>query len=298
MNYSVERYNYSVVRELAITNNGIIFGGYLRDRLIYSHYTKLFLKSNSYKKENYWNKDYHKSSSLRTLIPKDIDIYFQYKDNMNDFLRKLKYDSIKIENIEGSPYIPFLSIVNYKKVVMTINDVKINIDILYPINEEKIMEPPFNTLDMTCNAFIEDKYGMRISENTGTILDSIKDKNNMEEKIKKQIVQLKTEITSENKTKIEERYLLNRIIKMVERKWVILNLPFKAKRNITDNTKDCYICNCRCKLDQKIIMLNKLTYHEDCLYEFLKFQMQQHKYNFFDLQGNEINFLNLIPSSF
>ena len=84
---------------------------------------------------------------------------------------------------------------------------------------------------------------------------------------------------------------------MVERKWVILNLPFKAKRNIVDNTKDCYICDSRCKLDEKIILLNGLIYHEFCLYEFLKFQMYKHKYNFIDLQGNQIVFLNLIPSS-
>lgn len=42
--------------------------------------------------------------------------------------------------------------------------------------KSKRLLPPFNCLDFECNAFIWDKHGIRLSRNTGTLIDSMSEK--------------------------------------------------------------------------------------------------------------------------
>lgn len=44
-----------------------------------------------------------------------------------------------------------------------------NINLILGVNN---IAPPFDNLDFTCNAWIWDKYGIRISQRTGTYIDN------------------------------------------------------------------------------------------------------------------------------
>ena len=89
----------------AIENNGIIFGGAVRNKIIRDHHNYKFneyINDNSFNakglidyKSEYWNDEIHHESKARTIISNDIDIYFKDKydyEQFRNFMRQKRID--------------------------------------------------------------------------------------------------------------------------------------------------------------------------------------------------------------
>jgi hypothetical protein len=185
---------YAIIKLLALNNNAMIFGGYIRDGIQIQHYSRLYsdyvrphLNKKNYK-SNYWNKSFHKVSSPRMIIPNDIDIFFNEYKNMEIFLLELKnkfkeFDIFIPSSISsseerityaGSIISEYISIkkcnISYKVGKSILNEgIKIvaNFDLIYPISRTETLrfEPPFYNPDLLCNVFVETKdNGIRLSK--------------------------------------------------------------------------------------------------------------------------------------
>lgn len=191
------------IKQLVFANYGIIYGGFVRDEIL-NH------------------------------TPNDMDVYFKNNKMANNFINNLQIIYPFITIINSNKYSGFFSLVKYTKITITKT---FSIDVIYPYEytekQCKLLEPPFNNLDFTCNGFLLDINGIRYSKNTGTILDKLPNnkRNYQIEKIKKDMYLGNTDLTKKFYKKINDRYVLNRINKMINRKnsWHITNYSFLNK---------------------------------------------------------------------
>ena len=266
---------FNDVKELVFKNKGIIFGGFVRDEII-------------------------RSLTTKKITPNDMDVYFENSKMASEFIEDLEtIANVSIQIINSSRYTGFFSLVKYRKVILDVDDINISIDVLFPYLNTEItcasMEPPFNNLDFTCNGFLEDINGIRYSKYTGMEMDFLSDKKRDVEiqKIKKDMIAGITELTNVSALKIEEPYVVGRILKMINRKnhWKIRNIPFNLKINKKDCEKECEYCCQQFKKNEKTIQIFKETYHRTCFFEDLNHQVIQKSFNFSTIMGTILNFI-------
>ena len=278
---------YSLIKKCGIADNGIIYGGMVRDEIIATHYKEMFDKyiienpivnsnNNSYN-EKYWDPSFHEETNKRLIIPNDMDIYFDNNENAEKFINNIKIYSqqfnfnVYIRNIINTQT-TFYSIgqnISHKKIKLVFKlgrtfvfkgiKIEINIDLI--INNSPtstLMEPPFNNGDFTSNLFVMVKnhighYDIRLSKNTGTKLDEMNyvSKKRFEMNIIENLINGKIEIIRLSHD-ISSEYITGlRILKMITREYPfsILNALFKDVENINDiiNDQDCDICQASIK---------------------------------------------------
>ena len=76
---------YTDIESVVYDFNGVIYGGYVRDKMIKNYYTELYY-TYGYLEKDINNIKIAKSLIKRTIIPNDMDIYFKSKeiaDNLN-----------------------------------------------------------------------------------------------------------------------------------------------------------------------------------------------------------------------
>ena len=148
--------------------SGVIFGGYPRDLIIHDENAVKFHSRGSFTNAQYSDPDFHRDTSDRLLIPKDIDCFFQSEELMEAFLTKMKDDGYMVlgaisMDSTSSPYENLPEDVHFKRVRMVPkmpsfmrplfgHDLDVNVDILY--SENANVSPPFNSVDFTCNTLI------------------------------------------------------------------------------------------------------------------------------------------------
>lgn len=253
---------------IGIKENGIIYGGMVRDEIISTYYKTIFIEYNKSKSEDlynrFWDNTYHNESSKRTLIPNDIDIYFQSNNNAVEFIRKIElYSSMnngrtKIINIRnsnliysfGERFIHQKLKINFKigrTIIYSGINININIDIVVN-NSDVFSEPPFHNADFTSNIFImekshNDNYAIRLSRHTGTALDTMDyvNKKRMEYKIINDMIEGRTEFIRKSDSPFSEYVNGMRILKMLNNKLKITNLLFNEVDE-TDIIQNCDIC--------------------------------------------------------
>lgn len=290
----------------AIENNGIIFGGAVRNKIIRDHHNYKFneyINDNSFNakglidyKSDYWNKDIHSESKARTIISNDIDIYFKDKydyEHFRDFLR-LKRFTVKHEKLMNDSYVNLPEVIEHYKLVFTFEIggsytkkgelIKINIDVVFPKEPYLHLEPPFSKTDFLCNAFVQDKSGIRISNNTGTPIDNMTfaQKALVSSRIILNMIKFKTLMNMSITGNLN--VLLHRVSKMVNDenyKWNITNLPLRVVHCNSPLLlhKECCICQESFNPDDKIIGIrtsnNKIIgYHDYCFIKYLKFLVE------------------------
>lgn len=312
------------IKKESFKNDGMIFGGYVRDSIIVSHNEKEFYNKYHQKKNSkiaefeYWNSEIYPESYMRTLIPNDIDIYFSQGRKYKNFANKLKkkFQNIKI-NIKKTRKREKYDIKNFKiEITYEIGSsflyegkkITIYVDCYVLINNELeySIEPPFDGLDMFCNSFIETEENIRLSNHTGTILDtlSIYDKLNASMNIMKQIINFETDICLDINT-INDKHIVSRIIKLYNNNenWIIRNTPFNTyKENETTNT--CIICCNNLKqteLKSVIYVENSIKekipgchMHYKCLIEYLSYQLKDDKEKFLCPYKTHIDFSSIV----
>ena len=265
INFTPDRIKYIVYERIAksvFDNNGIIFGGYVRDKIISDHYKSIYNDANScnsHQIHKFWNCFNQPETAARTLVAKDMDICMYQKEDVNGFLnalQKIFCDEFGITNISSSEFSAICELSYFGIPIMMSKRIKyvatvgripyvycgtvitFDFDILIP--KKSWMQPPFNKIDMLSNVFIMSKQGILMSNNTGTMIDtmSLLNKQKMSAKIMSDIVEFKTQFCMVNNQTSRDRfdcdYEYNR--KAVERiqkllfktfPWHITNLPFE-----------------------------------------------------------------------
>ena len=263
-----KKFIYSKIKKLALENNGIVFGHYIMINIISEFFKKeYFLKNNV---ENYWNDKYDEKTIMRLLVSNSISIYFNNDAELYIFITKLKkiFDmKIKYKNIrlERMDYY-------YKKITLYLNYGKtfassgfyLEINILlytYYCYAEQKLEPPFNNTGFLSYIFIQDKNGIRISNNTGTNLDllSKNEKLDIENIFIDLIIKNETYIIKTNFIYTDKKITEN-IIKLLYEynyiNWNIINCDIKT---IIED-------------DNKIIIHNNKKFNKECFITSLNFQ--------------------------
>jgi len=300
------------IKDIGLSNQGIIFGGLVRDTIISTHFRKQF-NNKKIEFNKYWDNKYDIETSKRILIPNDMDIYFKNEINSKKFINKINQfvsnfnGKVIINNINKSASIYInnnlslnhtkLSIQLYIGKTIRFKGVKLtfNIDLLFNNNiNNNTIEPPFYNLDFLCNVFIMEKINgrtsIRLSNCTGTPIDSMNYINKA-----KTTIDIMTDIT--NLTTSFTRNINNfktefincyRILKMIDKPnyyWNIINIPFKISNKLENKDEICYICLEEIENinnDNKIVEINtnknkSNIIHYNCFITYLK-QEQVNKY--------------------
>jgi len=306
----VTKLAYTKISEIALTNNGIIYGGYVRDHIISEHYTSLYnrdhdMNTNSDDIGEFWNKDYHSQTSSRLISPTDMDICFSDVDAKN-FMGTLMYMK-EFQNVihqdityNSKYYSPYIERITKIALVMAIGAipfvtkgeiVSIHLDIIVP-KVDVVMQPPFRNLDMLCNGFLMTKNGITFSRDTGTVIDtySTYDKNIAVSDIMKDMIEFKTHLCFQSTT---NKWGLNlvamkRIEKMEDKNlgWKFNNMPFKTEEyeSVDSAVDECCICGDELKCGSYIAksMMKKgeenivsSMMHYKCCMKYLKHQSNE-----------------------
>jgi hypothetical protein len=263
--------SYTDIQSVVYDFNGIIYGGYIRDTMISKYYSDCYY-ANGYDKKDFDNIKFAKSLSKRVIKPKDMDIYFTSAEVANSFIEELStYGDILKKTNSDFTYTGIYSLIQHKQIILIVVDGnELNFDISFPYKntetECKDLEPPFNNLDMLCNGFIMDINGIRYSSTTGTYMDILDIHNRKKEiaRITLDIYECKTELTTIGGLKIEEPYIVGRVVKMMNRQfgWTIVNTPFTF-------THKCFTCKKCNETSFKGFKLGKNSYDKECFYEKL-----------------------------
>ena len=327
INFSPDRIKYilfDTIKEKVFANNGIIFGGFVRDMIISDHYKSIYNERNKYNIHKFWNKKYQPETAARALVAKDMDICMYSEKDITSFIISLQdifnvrfgYENVTtitdvIVNSESSYFnIPIKAHkkLSYKIIVGKIPyvysgvEISFDFDIIIPKKEK--LQPPFNKLDLLSNAFILNKTGVVMSNNTGTIIDrmSILNKQKISASIMSDIVEFKTQFCMWNysddytcgnfnyNTKVFER--LNKML-FKNFKWNITNLPFLIcdyDEDHCDCNSKCSICLSNFKKNEKIVKVyidnstktdkicsNLSTAHDKCLFKYFETQLESGK---------------------
>jgi hypothetical protein len=330
INFTPDRIKYiifDIIKNCVFENNGIIYGGFVRDMIIRDHYKAIYNKKNEYNIHKFWNIMFQPETAARAIVPKDMDICMYSEDDIKKFIisienifnEKFGYaniTSVKDETVNGDNSYFDIPIKMHKKVSYVITVGKIpfvhrgvelhfDFDIIIP-RRSKIL-PPFNKLDLLSNAFILNKTGVVISNNTGTCIDnmSIMDKQIISASIMKDIVEFKTQFCMWNYTDDftcgnynYNNKVVKRLNKMLFRnfKWNITNLPFLIcdykDDQVNSCNNNCTICLSKFKKNEKIIKVfidnsmktekiccNMSTVHDKCLFKYFETQLETGKYD-------------------
>jgi hypothetical protein len=292
INFSPDRIKFIMqerIKDYVFANNGIIFGGFVRDEIIRSHYKTIYNGCNSYNSHHFWNKLYQPETAARTIVANDIDVCMYSAADISKFIddvHKLFNNEVGASNVISSDLVvssnnEYISmpIECYRKLNFTITVGKIpyvstgvelsfDIDIIMPKNIKR--QPPFKKIDFLCNVFIMSTQGIVISKETGTIIDnmSILDKQKISCSIMKDIVEFKTEFCMENSYNYDHivgdfsynNKVYKRLYKMMFRsfKWNISNIPFEICDQKGEHNNVCNIClsNFKNKTNRVIKMFN------------------------------------------
>jgi len=213
---------YEKIKTKVFDNNGIIFGGFVRDMIISDHYKLLYnnrtphTQHTSHNIHQFWNRFYQTETAARVMVAKDMDICMYREEDVNAFivaLGELFNEEVGFGNVSSSDFTTINNNENrysavamkmhkkliYKVIVGRIPYVHSGIvlsfefDIVVPVS--KNIQPPFYNADMLSNVFILNKQGVMMSKHTGTIIDlmSVLNRQKMSMKIMSDVVEFKTQ---------------------------------------------------------------------------------------------------------
>jgi hypothetical protein len=275
----VKQITFNMIERRAFKNDGIIFGGAVRDGIISEHYSKKYRNYAQGDKhllhnKQFWDTSVHPESAARTLVPDDMDIYFSCKQDSEFFIESLhsmcEEEHVRISTKTSKDDISnrlskYSRMLDVQQLTLTMKagnipfvfsgyNIEINIDVVtptYPI----MMQPPFRNLDFLCNGFLRTKHGVFYSENTGTYIDKLTEIEKTAEvlKIQQDMIQFKTNICKFENIKQKDistfhrnKCAFKRIHKLLKKEtfeWTICNLPFELRKATEEHLESvCFVC--------------------------------------------------------
>lgn len=291
INFTPDRIKYKIyelVKTAVFENNGVIFGGFVRDMIISDHYKTIYNSTNGYNIHKFWNKFHQPETAARAIIAKDMDICLYSLDDVNRFTNTLQnifneragHANVTLKDTTIAKDACYFGIpinihkrVSVKttvgKIPFVYSGVELTFDFDILVPRRANVQPPFNRVDLLSNAFILTKQGITISNNTGTIIDrmSIINKQKISGLIMSDIVEFKTQFCLMNYTDNYAcgsfRYnmkVCERLSKMLFKQfpWKITNLPFTLEQFSGNNEAKsmCCICHSDFKDKQRIAAIH------------------------------------------
>ena len=256
---------------LCSSEKAYIYGGFLRDNLLHDYMANKFYGSTIDESfENYNNPKVKPETSLRTLVPQDIDVIFESVGHYHIFLENLEMNGYHIKqnytdcnnvygvtqetsddddddikrfkiNVRSNSGIQDLSNHNIRLIDVDYADTVINIDITI----KKTYSPSF---DFLCNSLIISSSGFVFREQTpcfnsvDALIHSKTQELVMINEIKSQIHKMEA-VVDLKKVNVLSQY---RIEKMVEKGWkIMIHSRRKSfyQASIEDGDNVCAICS-------------------------------------------------------
>jgi hypothetical protein len=257
---NLNKVKYMMMNRLSIIltdKNAIIFGGFVRDRLIHDYFAIKFLQKSSNDRDKFDDETYDPETKGRLLVSKDIDLFLEGDESsVEELYNVLRQEGFHVttsrvrkqyfENINVKQQKVCVRILNAHEMGLT--NIEIELDVLF--STEDGIRPPFGRLDLECNAFLMTNKGISLSNQTGTYLDricSFQHKRNEFEILEKMVkFEADVAILDKDGGDIEKHAIRNRIIRfnriilMQERGWKINNRVY----TVVDAPKNeiCDIC--------------------------------------------------------
>jgi hypothetical protein len=253
---NLNKVKYLMMEKLVVIfveNGGVIFGGWIRDKIVHDHFAAKFHKAKM-NMDKYSDPEYHPETKLRLLVANDIDVFIRgNKDDVRRLFDDLETKGYKV--VEKDVKQKYLANANldHRKIEIVIKGMnamgirmRISVDILF--SEEENIEPPFGNLDLLCNGLIMDKSGIRLSTQTGDWMDkwSHPARKREELEILEKMTKLRSDIARVNDDESENRKILriDRIIRMQERGWKVNNgIFYPAEKCHNSDVKTCISCS-------------------------------------------------------
>lgn len=228
---------------------GIVFGGFVRDSIIHDFYATEFYSTPQVDTTRYSDPTYLPESFDRTSLPSDIDCYM-LTTKLDMFKEKLKDKRLYISDAftrDARIYIPVVSENNNLlhttlKISFAIHKIlfdfvkpkafEIKIDI---IHGTEAIEPPIGTIDFECNSVIltatnEYKLAACMTQDLGA-----KQKLDLLNTIIMNIIKRKTKITYDNVS-------IYRVHHMIGKSWDIESSHLSVMKYVEDTYDCCFIC--------------------------------------------------------
>jgi len=146
--------------------------------------------------------------------------------------------------------------------------------------------PPFRALDFECNAWIWDKYGIHLSQATGTNMDKMSPRDIKDHEIKI-LTDAKAKITTyfpmdksgelrsmEGLNKYRRKIRAERIVKMLKRGWTITNMS-EIVESQADPEDICSICQDAIEGSCIKMPCCVSKYHHDCFVTYAKSELDE-----------------------
>lgn len=214
---------------------GVIFGGFVRDKMIHDHFaTKYYENPNNSNNfdASYSDPSWDPETVHRLLVPKDIDVWIQ--SNPDRFIRKIENLGYEVQKRFNRTLYGFSDVDHCSVLVkwrgsgpVLGNRLRVQVDIISTSSHvAESFGAPFGKCDLSCNGFIMTKDGIHLSRNTGQESDRFTKEmfQRHEEELKERILNLEAEIYNPKDESPENmKHLYSRAIKMKIRGWKISN---------------------------------------------------------------------------
>lgn len=326
------------LKEKCFKNNGLVFGGLVRDEIISNHWSREFngfynsdeqranpSRENFYK--SFWDVSIHPESKGRMVIAKDVDAFFASHNDAIVFMEEVKEEFgneafyIPSENDKdeslfytncciSDSYTVKKCLINYaagKTRIFPGHLIQMGLDIVYPCNKGttiSYLEPPFANTDLSCNMFVQDKNGVRISRSPGDWFKSLSlvEQSIFLAKTMNDMVNFKTLIVKDSSITFDKMRDVQRYLKrMTDEKfpWKIENLPYDLIDYVhteeVESPEEVELKNEICSVCQQTLIVNDepdtiaiirsvnsskekiqgAKLHHSCLCNHLKFQIER-----------------------
>ena len=276
------------VRDIILSNNGIIFGGFVRDSIMHDAGAQKFYKKFPRPQDRFRYNDssYDISSNHRLILPNDIDVSISER-NYTKFVEDMKvnrFNVIELFSHDPMHYFPSIDVedpsLQHIKLLIQINFSAIRHEIaLLPMNSKKIRDKlegiisspqiyvdilrskkPYNDpfiskIDFECNGLFQTKFGTGVASLLLKDAVGILAQNQVKDKIIKDI--------------IDNRAILvtpfdYRILKM-SLKGFLITIEHKIFEEVEEyNDKCCVCCELLCGIHVKLKCCS-MIYHHACL---------------------------------
>lgn len=301
------------IMKFLIDKNFTIFGGAVRDTIIHDEYSARFYDDKDKDRNSFDDPSYDKETIGRLVVPNDIDAFFvgtklEVLKNVNELCDKEKLRCSKNGNagypltiFGNSDEIHLIRYTFYVPVYIYIGiSIEINVDIVYTSLQN--IFPPFKIADLKCNSLLQDKNGIRLSNNTGVYeIDSLSGTyraKKIEIGIINDITNFKTQIChpkilnelAENpsfeKNEVDFRFRrIWRLLNMIERGWTItdeidIEVCVEESMNEEELKKEqivCLVCQENIQLDSNDICIKLkccgCIIHKQCFLNYVKTEL-------------------------
>lgn len=298
------------VRDIILKNDGMIFGGFVRDSIIHDHFATEFYDSIEFLEDylearaKYSDPSFIPHTKDRMLIPTDIDCIMTRSQRdlvLKAFKRKqLKWKQLFVRSpseyfhgFDGPSdmeHVRYRVKVDFSRLRETLQRLPISVDvhsIVTPLEEENVEiiidmlltnempDDPFCTrIDFECNALFMTKHAISVSSRLVEAKDIYK-RNKMTQSIITDIIQRRAVLRRNSVMSLTD---LIRANKMFGKGWQITNLKFQT---VKDDTIDemCIICHCNVTPNHFKMTCCNSRFHAKCLRELINSQLNSEDFN-------------------